>query len=132
MRGRLRWTIGAAVGAATILLGFLVSRGANSPGVLVAFSGGLVVRRPARDRWSEIAEPAAQAVASDFDWELVAGGSEPVVRTHEGRLLVIVHPLRHVDGEIVGWIASPDGPVFPVDVFNFDRRPGEIFLRRNR
>jgi len=51
-----------------------------------------------------------QAVADDFGWQVYAGPPEPVVATHDGRLLVVVHPLRIVDGRIVAGIRRPRGP----------------------
>jgi len=34
-----------------------------------------------------------------------------------------------VDGSLVGGVPTDHGPALPFDVFNFDRRPGEIYRR---
>lgn len=90
----------------------------------------LTLGGPARDRWGAVLVGAVQAVADDFGWRIVDAGADPVVETHDGRLLVVVHPLRNVDGGVAGGIATPHGQALPVDAFNFDRRPGEVFRRR--
>jgi hypothetical protein len=45
-----------------------------------------------------------------------------------GRLIVVVHPLDPIDGQLDG-IDTPHGSAVPFDVFNFDRRPGEVYRR---
>ena len=56
-------------------------------------------------------------------------GDEPVVRTRDGRLLVVCHPFRDIDGLISAGLPTAHGMALPVDSFNFDRRPGEVFRR---
>lgn len=85
--------------------------------------------RPRRDRWGAILSRAVQAVADDFNWRVLDAGNEPVLETHDGRLLIVVHPLRNVDGLMAGGIETAYGRALPVDAFNFDRRPGEVFRR---
>lgn len=90
----------------------------------------LTTGAPQRDRWGDILARAAQAVARDFDWQLLEHGVEPLVRTHDGRLLIVVHPLRALDGQIQTGVLTGHGTALPIDAFNFDRRPGEVFRRR--
>lgn len=48
----------------------------------------------------------------------------------DGTRVIIVHPLDNVDSDLHAGISTPHGPALPFDVFNFDRRPGEIYRRR--
>ena len=55
-------------------------------------------------------------------------GLTPIVQTHKG-LIVLVHPLSNVDGQVGHGLQTDHGLAMPVDWFNFDRRPGEVFRR---
>jgi ATP-dependent helicase YprA (DUF1998 family) len=80
------------------------------------------------DRWAATRESAIAAVARDFDWQLIAGDTQPVVRDEHGSLIVIVHPLS-VEAE-ASVVQTFDGAATPFDLFNFNRRPGEVVRRR--
>jgi hypothetical protein len=43
---------------------------------------------------------------------------------------VVVHPLDAVDASLAHGLATKHGPALVFDVFNFDRRPGEVYRRR--
>lgn len=80
----------------------------------------------ARDRWAQIRDAAVRGVAGDFGWSIVDSGARPVLDTRRG-LIVVVHPLDHVDAHLAGLMSTSHGPAAVFDVFNFDRRPGEVY-----
>jgi hypothetical protein len=90
----------------------------------------LTLGGPSRNRWEHLLAAATSSVADDFGWTILDDGPEPVIATHDGRRLVVVHPLKNVDGFISAGMPTAHGTVLPVDAFNFDRRPGEVFRRR--
>jgi hypothetical protein len=81
---------------------------------------------PRRDRWVATRRAAIRAAIEAFEWECAdLNADEPVLSTHRaGRTVRLVHPLRN----------HPDAPVggnddeLLADVYNFDRRPGLIYL----
>ncbi len=48
----------------------------------------------------------------------------PSIETHGQRSVEVIHPLTNRDSEL----ADVDAPVLVTDVFNLNRRPGEIYL----
>lgn len=44
--------------------------------------------------------------------------------------MCVVHPLEAVDVDLVAGVTTKHGKALPFDVFNFDRRPGEVYRRR--
>ncbi len=90
----------------------------------------LVDGQPASDRWAAIRDAAIRGVCDDFGWTVLDSGRRPVLDCGDGTRVCVVHPLEAVDAEIVGGVATAHGPALPFDVFNFDRRPGEVYRRR--
>jgi ATP-dependent helicase YprA (DUF1998 family) len=80
------------------------------------------------DRWEEIRAAALKGVSQAFEWTVLDDGPVPLIDTGQ-RLICIVHPLQNVDGGVIKGISTPRGEALPFDVFNFDRRPGEIYRR---
>ena len=80
------------------------------------------------DRWQTRIDSVVDAVASDFDWHVLARGARPVIQTQRGPI-VVVHPLSNVDQHLECGLETEHGQALPVDSFNFDRRPGEVFRR---
>jgi hypothetical protein len=62
---------------------------------------------------------------------MVSGDDDPlpVVEAGSQGLVCIVHPLADVDHALTpgATMDTPHGPARPVDVFNLDRRPGEVY-----
>ena len=48
----------------------------------------------------------------------------PLIQTHGPRTVEVVHPLANRDGEL----GDANAPILVADVFNLNRRPGEIYL----
>jgi ATP-dependent helicase YprA (DUF1998 family) len=92
---------------------------------------------PTRDRWEGIRAAALRGVERDFGWKVVDDGPQPVLNTgrHEvggsDELLVVVHPLADVDPWLDGAMMTGAGLAKVFDVFNLDRRPGEVYRRRS-
>jgi Lhr-like helicase len=82
----------------------------------------------AHDRWAGVRAAALKGVSQSFGWQVLDTGPTPVIDTGQG-LICIVHPLENVDGSLDSGVATSHGPALPFDVFNFDRRPGEIYRR---
>ena len=83
---------------------------------------------PARDRWAARRQAAVTGVTHDFGWRVLDRGPRPVIDTGQG-LICVVHPLAAVDGALNTGVQTSHGPALPFDVFNFDRRPGEVYRR---
>ena len=80
---------------------------------------------PRRARWTATRTAAIIAAREAFDWVCDdTDAEEPTLTTHTGRQVQIIHPLRNY----------PDAPsggtpqLGLADVYNFDRRPGRIYL----
>jgi Lhr-like helicase len=86
--------------------------------------------RLSADRWADIRDAAVRGVTRDFGWTPLSAGVRPVIDCGDGTRLVIVHPLDAIDAALGHGLATPHGNALPFDVFNFDRRPGEIYRRR--
>jgi ATP-dependent helicase YprA (DUF1998 family) len=86
--------------------------------------------RPSTDRWAAIRDAAVRGVCDDFGWTVLDGGSRPVLDCGDGTRVCVVHPLEAVDADLMTGVGTSHGPALPFDVFNFDRRPGEIYRRR--
>ena len=89
---------------------------------------------PSRDRWEQVRVRALRAVVRDFGpagWETVSAEDDPapVVRAGSHGLVCVVHPLADVDRALAhgATMDTAHGPARPVDVFNLDRRPGEVY-----
>ena len=80
------------------------------------------------DRWKDIRAAALAGVTQAFQWTILDNGPGPVIDTGQG-LICIVHPLQNIDAGLIGGIPTAHGTALPFDVFNFDRRPGEIYRR---
>ena len=81
------------------------------------------------DRWAGVRAAAIRGVRNELGWEVIDDGPEPVLRAAPDRLVVLVHPLADVDGFLRGAMPTPHGPATPVDIFNFNLRPGEVHRR---
>jgi hypothetical protein len=84
--------------------------------------------RLTRDRWAARRNAAVRGVTGDFEWTVLEDGPKPIIDTGQG-LIVIVHPLARVDGHLAAGMPTAHGSALPFDVFNFDRRPGEVYRR---
>lgn len=89
---------------------------------------------PAHDRWINVRRRALTAVCRDFEragWVMVASQDDPRPVLQAGRqgLVVITHPLDDIDAglDLQGTVDTEHGPARPVDAFNLDRRPGEVY-----
>lgn len=80
---------------------------------------------PRRDRWQRTRRAAIRATEVAFEWTCDnRDAAEPVLDTGRGRTVRVIHPLRnHPDAPVGG---SPHQLL--ADVYNFDRRPGRIYL----
>jgi hypothetical protein len=84
---------------------------------------------PRRDRQAQQTQTAIAALQDDFGWTPAGHVAEGfVVVTHSGPICV-THPLADVDGLHQSGITTPAGQARPVDAFNLDRRPGEVYQR---
>jgi hypothetical protein len=90
----------------------------------------LLDKRLSHDRWSAIREAAIRGVCEDFGWEIIEQGPRPVLDCRDGTHVCVVHPLEDIDANLADGIDTPHGKALPFDVFNFDRRPGEVYRRR--
>jgi superfamily II DNA/RNA helicase len=81
---------------------------------------------PNRDRWRATRVAAIHAAQEAFEWTCTdPEADEPVLVTHRrGRTVRLVHPLRHHPSAPAGGTATE----LLADVYNFDRRPGKIYL----
>jgi MrfA Zn-binding domain len=82
---------------------------------------------PRHDRWQVTRAQAVRAAVAAFDplWACDDPVAErPVIRTHAARPLQVIHPLVNEDT----LLQSADAPLVTADVFNLNRRPGEIYL----
>jgi hypothetical protein len=84
----------------------------------------------AKNRWAEITSAAVRGVCEDFEWKVLEDGENPVLDTNDGSRITIVHPLAAVDANLIDGVDTSHGKALPFDVFNFDRRPGEVYRRR--
>jgi len=80
---------------------------------------------PRLDRWRETRLADIRAAEEAFEWTCTDhAADEPILDTHTGRTVRLIHPLRH----------HPDAPAggsgreMLADVYNFDRRPGRTYL----
>jgi hypothetical protein len=82
--------------------------------------------QPRHDRWRSTRLAAIHAAEEAFEWTCAdPEAGEPVLVTHLGRRTVrLVHPLRHHPDAPAGGTASE----LLADVYNFDRRPGRVYL----
>jgi Lhr-like helicase len=78
------------------------------------------------DRWSKTRIRAVEAAVAAFpQWSCAdAGADVPSIRTHGERGIEVVHPLANRDAEF----EDANARVVVADVFNLNRRPGEIYL----
>jgi hypothetical protein len=81
---------------------------------------------PKRDRWQQTRLADIRAAEEAFEWTCAdPEADEPVLLTHRGRKTVrLIHPLRHHPDAPAGG----SGTELLADVYNFDRRPGRIYL----
>jgi len=80
-----------------------------------------------RDRWAQTRASAVEAAVHAFTpfWSCADPGADvPSIQTHGQRSVEVIHPLANRDSEL----ADVDAPVLVADVFNLNRRPGEIYL----
>jgi Lhr-like helicase len=82
---------------------------------------------PQRDRWAQTRASAVEAAVAAFAplWSCADPTAHlPSIQTHGQRPVEVVHPLVNRDAEL----ADKDAAVLVADVFNLNRRPGEIYL----
>ena len=82
---------------------------------------------PRIDRWAATREHAVEAAVQAFApyWTCSdPAATVPVIETHGQRKIEVVHPLVNRDSELIDPNTSP----LIADVFNLNRRPGEIYL----
>jgi hypothetical protein len=82
---------------------------------------------PQRDRWARTRVSAITAAIDAFApyWSCSdPRAGVPSIQTHGQRPIEVIHPLANRDSEL----KNGDTPVLLADVFNLNRRPGEIYL----
>ena len=80
---------------------------------------------PRRQRWTATRAAAIIAAREAFDWACHdTDADEPTLTTHTGRYVRIIHPLRNYPDAASGGTQQ----LGLADVYNFDRRPGRIYL----
>jgi Lhr-like helicase len=82
---------------------------------------------PRTDRWSATRVHAVEAAVQAFApyWKCAdVDVAVPVIETHGSRVIEVLHPLANRDAELV----DPNALTMIADVFNLNRRPGEIYL----
>jgi hypothetical protein len=81
---------------------------------------------PRHDRWQTTRLAAIHAAQEAFEWTCAdPEADEPVLVTHRrARPVRLVHPLRHHPDAPAGGTAAE----MLADVYNFDRRPGRVYL----
>lgn len=94
----------------------------------------LTCGQPQRDRWQDMRDVALDTMIRDFQhhgWKRLdpAGSPRPVIEYGPDRRFVVCHPLENVDQYLADRIDTPHGPACIVDIFNVDRRPGEVYRR---
>ena len=86
--------------------------------------------RVRHDRWSNVRQAAIGGVTRELRWTILDNGAQPVLDAGNGRLVVLVHPLADIDSYMTtGSMPTAHGPAQPVDIFNFNLRPGEVHRR---
>jgi ATP-dependent helicase YprA (DUF1998 family) len=86
----------------------------------------LLYDTPKLDRWAATRARAVAAAVENFApfWQCANPTADvPEITTHN-RPVHVVHPLANCDAQLV----HRDAPVVIADVFNLNRRPGEIYL----
>lgn len=94
----------------------------------------LTTGQPRRDRWHDVRDIALDTMIRDFQhhgWKRLdpAGSPRPVIECGPDRRFIVCHPLENVDGYLTDRIDTSHGPAYIVDIFNVDRRPGEVYRR---
>jgi len=82
---------------------------------------------PRRDRWVETRAHAVEAAIAAFapTWACADPFADtPLIETHGQRRVEVIHPLVNRDKDLLNAMA----PMLVADVFNLNRRPGEIYL----
>lgn len=80
---------------------------------------------PRRDRWQRTRRAAIHAAEVAFEWQCpYPDAPEPVLETHRDRAVQVIHPLRNHPDALVGGNQHE----LLADVYNFDRRPGRVYL----
>lgn len=85
--------------------------------------------RLGRDRWDEVRNAAIRGVIHELGWEQLDDAPIPVLRTATGLLVALLHPFTNCDETIRGGFETKHGPALPIDIFNFNLRPGEVHRR---
>ncbi|HWC55976.1 MAG TPA: DUF1998 domain-containing protein, partial [Sphingomicrobium sp.] len=82
---------------------------------------------PRQDRWAQTRSHAVEAPVEAFApyWTCENPQAEvPLIETHAQRSVQVVHPLANRDDVL----RDPSASLLVADVFNLNRRPGEIYL----
>jgi hypothetical protein len=85
--------------------------------------------RPQTDRWPAVRDAAIRGVRRELGWSVIEDGPRPVLDAGAGKLVVLLHPLDAADAHLRGGMQTAHGPATPVDIFNFNLRPGEVHRR---
>jgi hypothetical protein len=85
--------------------------------------------QPQTDRWVAVRNAAIRGVRRELGWSLIEDGPRPVLDAGGGKLAVLLHPLDAADAHLRGRMQTAHGPATPVDIFNFNLRPGEVHRR---
>jgi Domain of unknown function (DUF1998) len=81
-----------------------------------------------RDRWSAVRDAAIRGVHRELGWSVIDSSERPVMDA-AGKLVVLLHPLDAADPHFLGGMPTDHGPAIPIDIFNFNLRPGEVHRR---
>jgi len=60
---------------------------------------------------------------------VIQTGPQPILDAGSGKLVVLMHPLDAADPHLRHGLPTAHGTATPVDVFNFNLRPGEVHRR---
>jgi hypothetical protein len=89
----------------------------------------LLDSQPSRDRWADVRDAAIRGVRTELGWTVVADGARPILDAGGGKLVVLMHPLEAADPHLRHGMPTDHGTAMPVDIFNFNLRPGEVHRR---
>jgi hypothetical protein len=68
-------------------------------------------------------------VRRGLGWTVIEDGPRPILNASGGKLVCVLHPLDAADGHFRQGMHTPHGTATPVDIFNFNLRPGEVHRR---
>jgi hypothetical protein len=88
----------------------------------------LLTEHMASDPWDHIRAAAMRGVNRAFSWQVLDARPRPVIDIGIVWSSSCIR-LDQLDNHVVGAMPTAYGPAKVLDVFNFDRRPGEVYRR---